>query len=249
MIVYKNIDEIEQMERAGKILSKVLASALKKLKPGLTTSYIDQEIEKEIILLGGEPGFKKVKGYHWASCICINEQVVHTPPSNRIIKKSDVVTIDTGVFLNGFHTDSAWTIQVEVKNPEITRFLETGQRALKEALNVAKKGNYIGNISKAFQDVIEGAHYSKVRELTGHGVGKDLHEDPYIPCYIDRPIEKTLEIQDGMTLALEVMYSMGGREIIYERPGWSIEIADGSISASFEHTIAIKQGKTLVLTK
>jgi len=248
MIILKSPEEIAIMKRAGSMLHEVLEKAPLYLAPGVTTAEVNEKIENQIIELGGEPGFKKVQGYSWGTCICINQQIVHTPPSDRVIEDGDVVTVDAGVFLEGLHTDSAITVQVGTQDPDVTTFLDTGKKALKKALAQAKVGNRIGHISQAFQDIIEGAGYSIIHELTGHGVGRELHEDPYVPCFVDRKVEKTLSLKPGMTLALEVMYSIGDRKIVNEADGWSIKMADNSIAACFEHTIALTETDTFILT-
>ena len=248
MITLKSPEEIAIMTEAGAMLHEVLQKVPEYLAPGVTTNEVNDRVEKHITELGGEPGFKKVHNYDWGTCVCVNEQIVHTPPSDRVLKKGDVVTVDAGVYYKGLHTDSATTVQVEPKDPKVTKFLEVGQAALKKAIKQTKVGNRVGHISRVFQDSIEGAGYSIVRELTGHGVGHELHEDPYIPCFVDRDIEKTLQLEAGMTLAIEVMYAMGDRKIVNESDGWSIKMADNSTAACFEHTVALTNEGTKVLT-
>ncbi len=247
MIHYKTDEEIAIISHAGAILKDVLEQAVSKVEPGMTTNDIDQFIDTTIVKRGGEPGFKRVKGYRWASCICVNEEIVHTPPSDRIINDGDVVTIDTGVYYKGLHTDSAYTVQAGIETPQVHAFLEAGKRALHNALGVVKKGNRIGHISEQFEKTITQAGYSIVPELTGHGVGKELHEDPFVPCFLDRPIEKTVELKPGLVLAIEVMYAMGKGRMAYEDDKWSIKTADNSIAACFEHTVAITKNGTLIL--
>lgn len=230
------------------MLHEALIYAQEVAQVGMTTNTLNKLIEERIEALGGEPGFKRVKGYHWGTCICINEQIVHTPPSERVIADGDVVTIDAGVYYGGLHTDSAVTLQVGTQEPAATQFLDTGKKALKKALSVAYVGNRIGHISQAFQETIEAGGYSIVKELTGHGVGHELHEDPYIPCFLDREISKTKELRPGMTLALEVMYAQGKPKIATDRDGWSISVVDKSITATFEHSIALSENGTLILT-
>ncbi len=248
MIHLKNTSQIESMKKGGAMLKEALVYAQSQVRVGITTLELNNRIEQKILSLGGYPGFKKVKGYSWGTCICINDQVVHTPPSKRIIKDADVVTIDAGVFFEGLHTDSAVTVQAGTQTPAITRFLEVGKQALQSALEQTVVGNRIGHISSAFQDTIESAGYSIIRELTGHGVGAELHEDPYIPCFLEKKISQTKELVPGMTLALEVMYSMGKPKIATERDGWSIRVVDGSPTATFEHTVALSENGTLILT-
>ncbi len=248
MIHYKSKSDIQSMQHGGAILHDVLKDAAAMVRPGISTMAINNYIESTIVARGAEPGFKRVTGYSWASCICVNEQIVHTPPSNKIIKDGDVVTIDAGVYYGGLHTDSALTVQAGKQTPDVTLFLETGKKALNNALKVTIKGKRIGDISRAFQTTIEGAGYGIVRELTGHGVGKELHEDPYVPCFINRPVEKTLLLEPGLVIAIEVMYAMGLGEMEYEPDEWSIKTADNSLAACFEHTVAITENGALILT-
>ncbi len=248
MPLLKTDKEIELMKVGGSILRDVLKEAVAYSAPGRTTQEVDQMMEKKIVRAGAEPGFKKIKGYRWGSCISINEQIVHTPPSKRIIKAGDVVTIDAGVFYRGLHTDSSYSFQVGKKDPDIEVFLQTGKNVLEKAIKTAKAGNHIGHISEVIFEGIKRKGYSVVLQLTGHGVGKELHEAPQIPCFNEKPVSKTPLIMNGMTLAIEIMYTMGRGDMEYESDGWSIKTADNSISASFEHTVAIKQNKTLILT-
>lgn len=244
----KNETQISSMRKGGKILHEALADARAFVRPGITTLELNQHIEDFIVSKGGYPGFKKVKGYSWGSCICINEQIVHTPPSQKIIRSGDVVTIDAGVYYGGMHTDSAITIQLGRKKSHIERFLNTGMNALSAAIQYAKEGNRIGHISRVFEQQISEAGYSIVRELTGHGIGKNLHEKPYIPCYLDKPVEHTELLKENMTLAVEVMYTMGSDGMENEAGGWSIKTKDNSIAACFEHTIVVRKNKPLILT-
>jgi methionyl aminopeptidase len=248
MIHYKSKEDIEKMVHGGAILHDILQKASTMVEVGMSTKHIDSYIDAYIVAQGAEPGFKRVQGYSWATCICVNEQIVHTPPSNRTIKDGDVVTIDAGVFYKGLHTDSAITIQVGKKTPKVTAFLETGKKALSRALEVATNGKRIGDISLALQTTIEADGYSIVRELTGHGVGKELHEDPYVPCFIERSIEKTLPLEPGLVIAVEVMYAMGKGEMTYESDEWSIKTTDNSLAACFEHSVAITKNGALILT-
>lgn len=250
MIDYKTEEEIKIMAEGGAILKKVMGELLPQVKAGMTTKRVDEIATELIKKKGGDLSFNKVKGFHWATCLCVNEQVVHTPPSNRVLKDGDVFTIDIGVFLKGFHTDHATTIVVGGKtDSETEKFLRVGKETLDKAIAKAKKGNRLGDISKLIQDEIRGNGYFILKELTGHGVGRDLHEDPYVPGFLDRKIEKTLEIKEGLVIAIEIIYSKGTEEIAYEEGSdWSITSSDGSLTACFEHTVAITKAGTIVLT-
>lgn len=250
MIEYKSRHEIELMKKGGEILRRVVSELLPQIKDGMTTREIDDLAQKLIKNKGGDLSFNKVKGYHWATCLCINEQVVHTRPSDRRVKNGDVLTVDIGVYYKGFHTDYATTFVVGGKtDPDTEKFLKVGRETLDKAIARAKKGARLGEISKVIQDEIRGNGYFIMKELTGHGVGRELHEDPYVPGYLDRKIEKTLEIKPGLVIAIEIIYSKGTEEIAYEEgDDWSIVAADLSLTACFEHTIAITDKGTIVLT-
>ncbi len=250
MIDFKTEQEIKIMSEGGRRLREVVDVLLKEIKVGKTTEEIDKLAEELIIKKGGEPSFKKVEGYQWATCLPINEQVVHTPPSKRKLKKGDVLTLDIGMYYQGYHTDYATTFVVgDFFDKEIEDFLNTGKIALEKAINQAKIGNRLGDISLTIEKEIEGKGYFILRELTGHGIGKNLHEEPYVFGYLDRPKEKTIKIRKGLTIAIEVIYSLGTREIAYEKNNyWSIISKDRSLTACFEKTIAVTEKKTLVLT-
>lgn len=250
MIHYKTTTEIETMRKGGDILKAVMLEVLPQVKPGISTLEIDGLVQKGIKERGGDLSFNKVDGYNWAICASVNAQIVHTPPSTYILKNGDVLTIDIGVYFGGYHTDHAVTFVVGDKHDEnIDRFLQVGRDALEKALKEVKVGNYIGDISKVFQDTVESAGYSIVRQLTGHGLGKQLHEEPYVPCFVSKPREQTVQITPGLVIAVEVMYAMGSGEMIKE-PGnsWSLITKDGSMSAQFEHSVAVLDKNTLILT-
>ena len=250
MIHLKSESEIELMKEGGIILKKVVWDLLPKIKVGATTIEIDETAEKLIYKYGGSPSFKEVKGYLWTTCQPINEQVVHTPPSGRKLKLGDVYTLDIGIYYKGFHTDYADTFIIgKAKDKNAENFLIIGRKALTKAIAKVKTGNHIGDVSKAIQDEIEGKGNFILRELTGHGIGKDLHEDPYVFGFLDRPVDKTPLIKSGLVIAVEVIYSTGTKEIAYEKSNdWSIVTADLSLSACFEKTIAVWGRKSMILT-
>lgn len=258
MIDIKTLEQIKVMQEGGKILAEVLQEVLENVRPDVTELEIDALANRLIREKGAEPAFKKVKGYNHATCISTNNVVVHGIPSDRKLRIGDVVGIDCGVFYKGLYTDMSETRRVSTvnkqqktnnKKDEIDRFLETGKRALEEAIKVAKAGNRIGHISKTIQEIVEGQGYSVVRSLIGHGVGKKLHEDPEVPGFLNKKIEKTPLLKEGMTIAVEVIYNMGGFEVSYSNnDGWTIITSDGSISGLFERTIAIIENKPLILT-
>ncbi|MEX2013200.1 MAG: type I methionyl aminopeptidase, partial [Candidatus Levyibacteriota bacterium] len=221
MINIKTDKEIEDMRHGGKILAEVLFEVLGHAKPGVSELELDKLAEELIIKKGGEPAFKRVNGYKHTICTSVNNVVVHGIPTSYKIKEGDVVGIDCGVFYNGLNTDMAETILVSAKSKErrakneIDRFLETGKRALEEGVKQAKAGNRVGHISKAIQDVVEDGGYSVVESLVGHGVGKDLHEDPEVPGFLVGDISSTPLLKENMAIAVEVIYNMGGKDVVY----------------------------------
>ena len=175
--------------------------------------------------------------------------VVHGIPGSYAFKKGDVVGVDCGVYYKGFHTDMSETISVEREKDEVDEFLKTGKEALNEAIKVATSGNRIGHISKTIQDIVEKkGGYSVVRSLIGHGVGRSLHEEPEVPGYLIDDIEKTLALKAGMTIAIEVIYNKGGREIVLDRDGWTIRTKDGGLGGLYERTVAVTKNGPVVLT-
>ena len=251
MIKLKTKSEIEKMKQGGKILASVLFELLKNIKPGVSEIEIDKLAEKLILNNNAEPGFKKVKGYKHSICVSTNNAVVHGVPTNYKFRDGDVAGIDCGVYYKGFHTDMAETIRVGgKKNDKIDKFIETGKKALNEAIKSAKIGNRIGNISKTIQEIIEAEEYSVVRSLVGHGVGKRLHEEPEVPGFLAVPIAKTSKLTEGLTIAIEAIYNMGKRDVVLSRnDNWIIKTADGSMSGLFERTILVARNGPVVLTK
>lgn len=250
MIHYKTQEEIEVICEGGRRLREVVNELLPSLTVGVKTIDIDTRAEKLLIAHGGEPSFNKVKGYKWSTCLPINEQVVHTPPSDRVLLEGDVLTVDIGMYYKGFHTDYADTILIgKKKDKKIEDFLQAGKNTLTKAIQNIKVGEHIGKISEIIQREIEGHGYHVLKELTGHGVGRDLHEDPFIPGYVDKPIQKTPVIKPGLVIAVEIIYSMGTEDIDYEQGNdWSIVTSDHSISACFEHTVAVRENVVEVIT-
>jgi methionyl aminopeptidase len=246
--------KIQTMQKAGIILSEVLQIVLDAIKPGITEIELDALAEKEILKRGGEPGFKKVAGYHHTICISTNDVVVHGIPGKRILKAGDIVGIDCGVFLDGFHTDMAQTIKVQssefrTQNDEVDKFLRSGEEALFAAIAQAKAGNRVGQISEQMQKV-EKKGYAIVRSLVGHGVGRELHEDPEIPGYLSGSINKTPLLTEGQTIAIEIIYNMKKKDVVYDgSDDWTIVTKDGSLSGLFERTVMVGKNGPEFLTK
>lgn len=250
MIKLKTKEEISLMREAGKRLRKVFNQLKKEIKAGITTNYINEKAEELIKNYGGFPSFKTVNGYKWAICVPINEQIVHTPPSKRTLKRGDLLTLDIGFYYQGYHSDYAETILInDDKNLEKKRFLQIGKVALRRAINQVKVGNYIADVSREIEKTITNSGFFIIKSLVGHGIGRKLHEDPFVPGFVSDEREKTPLIKEGLALAIEVIYSRGTENMIYEdKQKWSIITADRSLSACFENTvIATKKGPLIVI--
>lgn len=247
-ITLKTEEDIAMMKEGGRRLEKVKESLRKMVKEGVSASRIEEEAVRLIKKAGGEASFKMVEGYSWATCINVNEGLVHGIPKESVVfKKGDLVSVDLGMYYKGFHTDTSFSIAIEVA-PDVKKFLEVGVSALKKAIDKAQAGNRIFDISLAIQETVEEAGFSPIRALTGHGVGKELHEEPQIPCFVAGSRESSPEIKPGMTLAIEVMYAQGKPDVELAQDGWTISVRDGKIAALFEETVAVTPHGPLVLT-
>lgn len=254
MIPIKTKKEIIIIEKAGKMLAEVLFAVLKHAQPGVTEIELDLLAEKLIKDQGGESGFKKVAGYKHTICVATNDVVVHGIPTRRILKEGDIIGIDCGVFLEGFHTDMAETVYVGNQDEmprDIKRFLELGKQGMLDGIAQVKPGNRIGHISRAIQQRVETeGGYSVTRSLIGHGVGRSLHEEPEIPGYLAQAIGKTPVLKPGMTIAVEVIYNMGAAEVIYSgTDDWTIKTADGTLGGLFERTVEITESGHRIITQ
>lgn len=232
------------MGEGGRRLKRVFDEVLPQIRAGVSKKEIDQKVEELILKFGGQPSFKMVPGYHWASCITVNEEVVHGIPNEYLFKEGDMVSLDAGMYYKGFHTDRAETIKIQD-----TKFLEVGKLALKLAIGAARPGNRVGHISLVIQKTVEKAGFNVVRSLTGHGVGKKLHEEPQIPCFLKNKLEKTLLLKEGMTLAIEVIYCTGSPNLALSPDHWTLVTKDGKIAGLFEETVAVTGNGPLVLTQ
>jgi methionyl aminopeptidase len=249
MIPLKKAKEIKIMKEGGCRLALVMKEALLLVKPGLSLTELDRKIEKLILAKGGQPSFKTVPNYHWASCLNINQGVVHGVPNDYRLQENDLLSLDIGFFWQGFHNDMARTVIVGKGNSKLKAFLTVGEKTLREAVKAAKVGNRIGHVSSAIGKGLRAAGYSPIEILTGHGVGRKLHEEPQIPCLLWKSIESTPEIKSGMVLAIEVIYAQGSPDLVLGKDNWTVETEDGQLSGLFEDTVLIKDGKTEVLTQ
>lgn len=216
---------------------------------GVTPSQIEFKARELIKAEGGELSFTKVPGYRWATCVNLNAGIVHgIPTSENPLVSGDLVTVDVGVFYQGYHTDAAFSKVVGKSTVPKDRFLKAGMEGLQNALNAVKPGNYIGDISQAMDSTLKRYGYSATRELTGHGVGRELHEEPMISNVVLGPREQTPVIALGQTLAIEIIYVEGSPQLVLEADGWTIATKDGKLSAVFEETVVVTQDGCSILT-
>ena len=247
MIYLKTDEEIEMMRTANMVVAGTLAEVAKWVAPGVTTRRLDQIAEEYIRSQGCTPGFKGLYGFPATLCTSVNEVVVHGIPSNYVLEDGDIVSCDCGaVTPEGFNGDSTYTFCVGEVAEETKQLLRVTKESLYIGIEHAVPGNRIGDISHAIQQYCERYNYGVVREMTGHGVGRKLHEDPEVPNYGRRGTGPL--IRNGMTIAIEPMINMGGKNIITERDGWTTRTRDRRPSAHFEHTIAIHHGKPDILS-
>ncbi|EKD67391.1 MAG: hypothetical protein ACD_48C00435G0005 [uncultured bacterium] len=250
MNIIKTPEEINSMRAGGKKLGTILKELLFMSTVGVNLLDLEKHAKKRVQEEGGQPSFTTVEGYPFVTCLCINEEVVHGMPRNDSLCDGDILTIDIGMIYQGLHTDTASSICIGMKDDKKELFLKTGEIALEKAIEAAIAGNRVGDISYAIQTTIEAAGYHVVADLTGHGVGRVLHEEPMIPEYVRGDIARTSLLSSGMTLAIEVIYAMGKGSICYKSDdGWTLESKDRSLTATFEHTIAIGEQKSDVLTE
>ncbi|MBI3397168.1 type I methionyl aminopeptidase [Candidatus Woesebacteria bacterium] len=240
--------KITAMTTGGEKLNRVKNALKAAIKPGVSALEIEKLAQDLIAVEGAQASFKMVPGYKWATCINVNEGLVHGIPKKEIIfEKGDVVSVDIGIYYKGYHTDTAFTVGLEV-DEKTKRFLEIGEKALREAVEGAKVGNRIYDISEVIQTVVEKGGFYPIRSFVGHTVGKKLHEQPQIPCFVQGERAKSPEIKEGMTLAVEVMYAQGDPNVVRDPDGWTIYMANGKISALFEDTVAVVKNGPKVLT-
>lgn len=246
LIKVKAGDEIELMRRSGRLAAEVLAAVGQSLKVGQTTAEVDRFAEKLIRAAGAEPVFIGYRGYRHATCVSINDEVVHGIPGTRLLQAGDLVSVDVGVKLSGYCGDCAATFPLGNLPAKAEKLIRAGRDALKAAVRQARVGRRLGDVSHAVESLAESRGFSVVRDLYGHGVGRDLHEDPLIPNF-GQPGEG-IELKAGMTLAIEPMLNVGGWQIRTLPDGWTVVTADGSLSCHFEHTVLITEKDPEVLT-
>jgi len=238
MIILKTPDEITVMAQASRVVAEVLAVLKKAVRPGITTDELDRFAEEEIRARGARPAFKGYRSYPKTLCASVNEQVVHGIPSKRALKEGDIIGLDLGAIVDGFYGDSAVTVAVGQTNERITHLVRVTEEAMYLGIKQAVVGRRLSDISHVIQQHVESAGYSVVTEFVGHGIGRQLHEDPQVPNY-GKPGQGP-RLQAGMVLAIEPMVNMGKAAVKVLEDRWTAVTVDGSISAHFEHTIAIQ---------
>lgn len=247
MIILKSRHEIEKMKISNRIVVEVLEEIKKKIRVGVTTIELDRLAESVILKKGGTPAFKGYRGYPNSLCISINEQVVHGIPSNRRLKDGDLVSIDLGVYHDGYYGDAAITVGAGEITPEAKRLLDATQKALYIGIEKARAGNHLSDISNAVQMYVEGEGFSVVRAFVGHGIGTSLHEEPQVPNFGEAG--KGPLLKSGMVLAIEPMVNAGVSDVEVLEDDWTVVTADGSLSAHFEHTVAVTDNGVEILTE
>jgi len=246
MIYLKTDEEIELLRASNMLVAKTLGEIAKIVKPGVTTLELDKIAEEYIRDNGGVPGFLNYQGFPNTLCTSVNEQVVHGIPNNKPLQEGDVVSVDCGAILNGFYGDSAYTFEIGEVDKEIKELLKATKESLYKGIEQAISGNRIGDIGFAIQKYTEDRGYSVVREMVGHGVGKNLHEAPEVPNYGRKG--SGVMLKPGMVIAIEPMINLGKRNIVQENDGWTIRTIDKKVSAHFEHTIAVQKNKADILS-
>ena len=246
MIIRKGPEEIDRIGRAGALVAETIAHVGRRIEPGVTTVELDRVADEFIRAGGGVPTSQGYKGYPRAICISVDDVVVHGIPDDTAVEDGSLVTVDVGVTLDGAIADSAYTFAVGTVDAESQRLLDVCQEALAAGIAEARAGNRIGDISFAIQSVVEGAGFSVIRSLVGHGVGRHYHEDPHVPNF-GQP-GRGPKLSEGMTIAIEPMITMGSPEVYLHDDHWSISTEDGSLAAHFEHTVAITASGPRILT-
>ena len=239
-------DEVEAIRAAAQVVASTLQLMRREVRAGVTTSELDRLAEEFIRSQGGRPSFKGYRGFPASICSSVNDQVVHGIPGPRELKDGDIVGIDVGVELEGYHGDAAWTFPVGEVSDEAKRLLQVTREALAMGIAQARPGGRIGDISHAVQSHVEAAGFSVVRELVGHGIGREMHEEPQVPNY--GPPGRGPRLMVGQVLAIEPMVNIGGAEVVTGSDGWTIATRDGSLSAHFEHTVAVGATGPVILS-
>lgn len=245
-IYYKTDEEVELIRESSLLVAKSHAVVAEYLEPGVSTRFLDEKVEEFIRDNGGEPAFKGYQGFPNTLCASPNEEIVHGIPNDKPLKEGDIISIDCGVLMNGFYGDSAYTYCVGDVSQEKKELLAVTKASLYAGIDAAVEGGRIGDIGYAVQSTVQEKGYGVVRELVGHGVGKELHEEPQVPNYGARG--RGVRLMSGLVLAIEPMINQGTGRVKWLNDGWSVVTADGLPSAHFEHTIVVRKGKADILS-
>lgn len=246
MIILKSIEEIHIMRESAQLVSKTLGMLAKEIKPGVSTLHLDNLGGEFIRDHGGIPAFLGMYGFPKNLCISPNAEVVHGIPNEKPLEEGDILSVDCGVYMNGYYGDHAYSFEVGDANPETKKLLKITKESLYKGIEQCLRGKRIGDISYAIQSYCESHGYGVVKELVGHGLGKKMHEDPSVPNYGRRGSGKV--IKDGLTIAIEPMINMGTEKVKFHKDGWTVTSLDNSPSAHFEHDVAVVNGKPLLLS-
>ena len=248
MIHYRSPVEIELIRKSALLVGEAIAEAGKILKAGVTTMQVDARVEQFIRDNGAAPSFKNYQNsYPFATCISVNDAVVHGFPTNNTLKEGDIVSVDVGAFMNGYHGDSAYTFIIGGTSEEIKQLLRITKASLYKGIEKAVHGSRVGDVAFAIQDFTEKQHgYGIVRELVGHGIGRNLHEDPQVPNFGKRGTGAKLK--EGTVIAIEPMVNLGTKDVFHDEDGWTIRTKDGLASAHYEHTVCVKKVKADILS-
>ncbi|HWR57509.1 MAG TPA: type I methionyl aminopeptidase [Thermodesulfovibrionales bacterium] len=247
MIILKSPDEIDKMSQSCRIVAETLKTLEEIVRPGISTKEIERFVEEVVAAKGGVPAFKGYRNYPSSVCTSVNDQVVHGIPSGVTLKAGDIISIDLGVYMNGFYGDAAITLPVGTVSPLAARLIQVTREALMLGIDRVKPGNRVTDISHAVQRHVEKNGFSVVRTFVGHGIGRSLHEEPQIPNFGDPGHGPRL--REGMTLAIEPMVNAGSYEVSVLDDGWTAVTADGSLSAHWEHTVVVTRNGARILTK
>jgi methionyl aminopeptidase len=247
MVILKSPEEIEKLRNSNRIVAEVLRDIVDRVKPGITTSELDRLSGELAKKKGAKPAFKGYRGYPYALCTSINAEVVHGMPSERRLKDGDIISIDFGVDYKGYYGDAAVTVPVGAVSDNALRLMKVTEESLYKAIEAARVGNRLGDISVAVQSHVEAAGYAVVRDFVGHGIGRMLHEEPQVPNYGVRG--RGIELKAGMVLAIEPMVNEGTYKVRILPNGWTVVTQDGKLSAHFEHSVAITENGPLILSQ